>query len=68
MAILGGKNAPNALGARATCPSASLRGALWLSVIVALVSLMFVTLDNIVTLADAGGILTWEAGQGFSLR
>ena len=54
---LSGKNAPNALGARATCPSASLRGALWLSVIVALVSLMFVTLDNIVTLADAGGDL-----------
>ena len=54
---LSGKNVSNALGARATCPSASLRGALWLSVIVALVSLMFVTLDNIVTLADAGGDL-----------
>ena len=48
---LSGKNVSNALGARATCPSASLRGALWLSVIVALVSLMFVTL------ADAGGDL-----------
>ena len=34
---LSGKNVSNALGARATCPSASLRGALWLSVIVALV-------------------------------
>ena len=54
---LSGKNVSNALGARATCPSASLRGALWLSVIVALVSLMFVTLDDIVTLADAGGNL-----------
>lgn len=54
---LNGQNEPNASGGRATCPSASLRGALWLSVIVALVSLMFVTLDNIVTLADAGGDL-----------
>lgn len=54
---LSGENEPNASGGRAACPSASPRGALWLSVIVALVSLMFVTLDNIVTLADAGGDL-----------
>ena len=38
-------------------PAASPRDILWLSVIVALVSLMFITLDNIVTLADAGGDL-----------
>lgn len=37
--------------------SASLRDALWLAAIVSLVSLMFITLDNIVTLADADGNL-----------
>lgn len=42
---------------RIPASSDSFREALWLSAIVTLVSLMFITLDNIVTLADASGDL-----------